>query len=454
MRRFGAFLAVWLVLLVCAGCITDPVTGATKIGAPISDADEEQMGLQFRPQIIQEFDGPYPDPELKSHLAGIVLPMAKRGARPDLPWAFEVLNTSVPNAFAVPGGQVFVTRGLLAELEDEGEFAVVMGHELGHVEHRHTVQQQGWQMVFGGIAAGVEAKWGANAGLATGVLSQLTMLKYSRDDETEADVRGVENSYNAGYDPREGADVFRMFLRLKGEGGGGPDWLSSHPTDASRIDNVLRLSAQKDPRLAGKDPVPGLKVTTPEWKRLIARVKQVQRSYERYDAAVARVAAAGNSREAVRAALPDLERVAADLPDHALPSATLGQALLLVGETDRAQNALERAASMRQQLFGPELLLGGLALGQQQWDRAVSHADRSLEILPGEYRSLWVRGEANWNRNRRAEAERDLRAVLEAAPKESQEYSSAARRLGVTSAPAQTPAQPAPRQPARRNRPR
>src|SRR5688572_21250072 len=103
--------------------------------------------------IIQQYSGAYPDEDLQRHLASIVVGMARSSARPDLPWSFTVLNSSVPNAFAVPGGQVFMTRGLLHRLDDEAEFAVVMGHEIGHVEHRHTVQQMGRDQLLGAAAS-------------------------------------------------------------------------------------------------------------------------------------------------------------------------------------------------------------------------------------------------------------------------------------------------------------
>lgn len=445
-----ALVVLAVAALLAGGCITDPVTGETKIGAPISEDQERGMGLEYRPMIVQEFDGAYPDAAVQRHLGDIVLGMASRSARPELPWSFTVLNTSVPNAFAVPGGQVFVTRGLLVRLEDEAEFAMVMGHEIGHVEHRHSVQQQGWQLITAGAVAVVDSYGGEGWSQTTGTLAQLGLLKFSRDDETESDVRGVENSYAAGYDPREGADVFRTFLQLKAEQGGSdqPDWLSSHPADEDRIANVQALAEKKDPRLAGRGAVPGLRVTTPAWGPLVARVRTAQKTYDRYDAALASIAAANGSKSSINAALPELRRCATELPGHALLTATVGKALLAAGDTAGARRELARAASMDQGLAEPEYLLGALALDAKDWSTAANHADRGLAILPNDYRSLWVRGEANWNRGRREEAEADFRAVLEVAPEGSRQQTSAAARLGATPAPAEKAA------PARKKRAR
>ena len=441
MRKLLPLLTLLFAVLFTGGCITDPVTGDSVIGAPISESEEAQMGLAYKPQIIQEFDGAYPDPQLQSHLGEIVLGMAKHSVRPDLPWTFTVLNTSVPNAFAVPGGQVFVTRGILAQMEDEAEFAVVMGHELGHVEHRHSVRQQGWQMIGQGAVAVIGGAYGDEWASVSGQFAQLGMLKFSRDDETEADARGVENAYTAGYDPREGADVFRMFLKMKQDAGGGPPtWLSSHPADEERIQHILELSAERDPRLAGNGAVPGLKVTTSSWSSLMAKLKVEQKTYDRYDAAMAKVTAAKGDANAIKAAIPALRQCEQELPGHALFPAALGKALLFAGDQRGARKELERATAMNQGLAEPEYVLGEICLDEKDWNGAAAHANRGLQLLPDNYPCVYVRGEAFWNLGQRAAAERDLQAVLQGAPADSRQYKAAAARLGTgAAAPAAAP---------------
>jgi predicted Zn-dependent protease len=447
MRKVLTLVAGFVAVLLAGGCITDPVTGESVIGMPASDSEEAAMGLEYRPSIVQEFDGPYPDAQLQQHLGSIVLGMARQSVRPSLPWAFTVLNSSVPNAFAVPGGQVFVTRGLLTRLEDEAEFAVVMGHEIGHVEHRHSMQGMGREVLFqtGAAAVGAAAGdgWGEIAGYGAGIWS----LSYSRDDERESDVRGVENSYAAGYDPREGADVFREFLKLKQEAGGGapPAFLSSHPADEERIENIQRLCAQKDPRLAGSAPVEGLRKTTPAWAPLVARLRQEQRTYDKFDAAQQRIAAEKGSEASVRAALEVFRQCERELPGHAVFAANTGKALVFLGDTAGGRAELERASSMNQQLLEPEVLLGELALAAKDWTRAAAYGERGLALLPSEanYPSLLIRGAANWNLGRRAEAEKDLRAVMQVAPQESAQWKVASSLLGAAAAPATTaPAAP------------
>jgi predicted Zn-dependent protease len=447
MRKLLTLFVALLAVFTAGGCITDPVTGDYVVGAPISEAEEAQMGLSYKPQIILEMGGPYPDQQLQDYLGGIVLPMAKRSVRPDLPWSFTVVNTSVPNAFAVPGGQVFVTRGILTRMEDEAEFAVVMGHELGHVEHRHSVRQQGWTMISQGAVAVVGSQFGEGAAQGAGMLAQVgILLPHSRDDERESDVRGIENSYAAGYDPREGADVFREFLKMKQEAGDTtPNWLSTHPADEERIQNILTLSAEKDSRLGGTAPVDGLRRTTPQWQQMLAKLRSEQKVYDRYDAAMNNIAQAKGAKEAVTAATQEFAACEKALPGHAIFAATLGKALLITGDGAGGRAALDRASRMNQGLLEPEWLLGLLALKANDFNAANAHAERGLAILPGNYPCLFVRGESNWNLGRKDQAQADLQAVIESAPQESEEYQRAAARLSGGGGSSAAPAEPAPK---------
>jgi predicted Zn-dependent protease len=265
-------------------------------------------------------------------------------------------------------------------------------------------------------------------------------MGYSRDQERESDARGVEASYLAGYDPREGADVFRMFLAMKQEMGDDTPWfLSTHPADEERIANILAMCAEKDGRLAGTGEVAGFRRSTPEWTRLIARLREEQKTYDRYDRAIASLAQSKGGAEAVKAAIPALESCARELPGHALLLATLGKAKAVAGDVAGARADLTRAASMGQGLLEPEWILGLVAVEEERWDEAAAHADRGLAILPGNYHCLAVRGEARWNLGRRAEAESDFRQVLESAPEESDQYRLAASRIAGTE-PARAPA--------------
>lgn len=441
-------LLVVLGLAALAGCITDPVTGHKVLGMPTSKAEEEQMGLDYRPVIVQQYSGAYPDAALQSYLGSIVLGMAHHSVRPKLGWTFTVVNSSVPNAFAVPGGQVFITRGLLWRLDDEAEFAVVMGHEIGHVEHRHTVQSMGRDTLVGGLGQVLGEAIGAPeiGGAAAGLL----VLRFSRDQERESDERGVHNAYTAGYDPRQGSDVFRKFLKMKQEAGGSESaldaWTSSHPLDTERIETIKQLSIDTDPRLAGDAPVPGLRVQTGRFAELIAKLRGEQKVYDRHDAAMAKITKAQGSKESIREAVPEFDACARSLPEHAYFANTLGKAYAALGDAGQARSWMERAASLDPELFEPQHVLGILALARKDWQGAAGHAERGLALLPDNYMSHWVRGEAMWNLGRRDDARTDFEAVVKSAPADSQEAKDASQRLGLQpEPPAAKPAKPAKR---------
>src|SRR3954453_9163422 len=125
--------------VVPAGCARNPVTGKNELSL-VSESQEIEMGRQSAEQVAQSI-GYYEDPAVQAYVSQIGMKMAKASERPNLPWEFHVVNDASVNAFALPGGFIYVTRGLLTSINDEAELATVMGHEIGHVTHRHSVEQ-------------------------------------------------------------------------------------------------------------------------------------------------------------------------------------------------------------------------------------------------------------------------------------------------------------------------
>jgi predicted Zn-dependent protease len=218
-------------------CATNPVTGKKELSL-VSESQEIEMGKEASQQTIQQI-GLVNDPQLQAYVSGIGMKMAKASERPNLPWEFHVVNDASVNAFALPGGFIFVTRGLLTYINDEAELATVVGHEIGHVTNRHSVQQISKAQVaqlglgVGSILSSDVAKY---AGVASQGL-QVLFLKYSRDAESEADLAGFRYALNQNYDVREMANVFHTLDRVGEAAGGGklPDWLSTHPAPADRV---------------------------------------------------------------------------------------------------------------------------------------------------------------------------------------------------------------------------
>ena len=225
------------------GCATNPATGE-RMFTLISEEQELAMGRQFAEQIGETMPA-YDDPDLQDYVEQIGLRLAATSERPGLPWSFTVLDDAAVNAFAVPGGYLYVTRGILTHFNSEAEMVAVLGHEIGHVTARHSVEQLSRQQLFGGLL-GIGAilsedvrrvsRLGATA---LGILS----LSYSRNDEHQADELGVRYALRDQYDPREAIDVHTMLGRqTESRGGRGiPNWLSTHPSSEDRIQRIRAL---------------------------------------------------------------------------------------------------------------------------------------------------------------------------------------------------------------------
>jgi predicted Zn-dependent protease len=226
--------------MVWAGCARNPVTGKSELSL-ISESQEIQMGKQASQEVAQTI-GLYNDAKAQAYVSEIGMKMAKTSERPNLPWEFHVVDDASVNAFALPGGFIYVTRGLLASINDEAELATVVGHEIGHVTNRHSVQQISKAQIaqlglgIGSILSSDIARFGQLASAGLSVL----FLKYSRDAENQADQAGFRYASNENYDVREMTHVFETLDRISQESGGGklPEWLATHPNPENRIKHI------------------------------------------------------------------------------------------------------------------------------------------------------------------------------------------------------------------------
>src|SRR3954449_6113367 len=227
----GAALAAGLA------CARNPVTGKNEI-ALVSEGQEIEMGKQAAQEVAQTM-GYYEDPKVQAYVSAIGMKMAKASERPDLPWEFHVVDDASVNAFALPGGFIYVTRGLLTSINDEAELATVMGHEIGHVTHRHSVEQMS-KAQLAQLGLGLGSVFSPQIAQFAGVASQglqLLFLKYGRTAESQADELGFRYALNQNYDVREMANVFVTLERVSNEAGGGrvPEWLAPDPYPCNRV---------------------------------------------------------------------------------------------------------------------------------------------------------------------------------------------------------------------------
>jgi len=234
-----------LAACTATACARNPATGARQLSL-ISESREIQMGREYDQEVRSSL-GLYPDSALQRYVQELGARLAARSERPNLPWTFHVVDDPVVNAFALPGGFIFVTRGILGHLRSEAQLAAVVGHEIGHVTARHTVNQLSKQqlaqvgLTVGSIVSPEFERFGGLASAALGVL----FLKYSRDHESQADELGLRYMRRGGYDPREMPDVFTLLDRVSQGSGGGrvPEWLATHPAPANRRERIVQLIA-------------------------------------------------------------------------------------------------------------------------------------------------------------------------------------------------------------------
>lgn len=250
-KRRTTFVALALsaTMILSVGvnsCVTNPATGESEFSL-LSQAQEKELGTQGDAEIVAQY-GVYEDVAVSQYVDGLGQALAAKSESPSLGWTFRVLDSPVINAFALPGGFVYVTRGLLAHIENEAQLAVVIGHEIGHVTARHTArrytsaQLAGLGLGLGGIL--FEDARPYLGAVETGL--SLLFLKYSRDDENQADELGVRYATRGGYMASEGSKFFHTLKRLSDQQQGGalPTWASTHPDPVDREQHVLNVAAE------------------------------------------------------------------------------------------------------------------------------------------------------------------------------------------------------------------
>ncbi len=265
MRASILVLVATLLAGSLGACSTNPATGEQSFTAFMSPAQELQVGREEHPRILAQFGGQYADAQVRDYVTRLGRSLAARSEMPELEWHFTVLNSDIVNAFALPGGYVYVTRGLLALASSEAELAGVLGHEIGHVTARHSAQRysrgtlaQGGAAiatVLGGVLLGDGGAQLAQTIVGGG--AQLALASYSREQEFQADELGVRYLARAQYDPLAMArfleklqadSVLQAELAGHPEAANGFSLLQSHPRTPDRVrDAIARAGAQARP---------------------------------------------------------------------------------------------------------------------------------------------------------------------------------------------------------------
>jgi len=295
MNRNKIFLWAIIIVVLFIHCTTSYITGKRQFML-ISEGEEINIGSNYAPQIVFEFGGAYKDDGLDDYVNDVGNSLAGVSHRPTLDYHFKVVNSSVINAFALPGGYIFITRGMLDVLGNEAELAGVLGHEIGHVCARHGALQMskamGFQIVlYAGLTIDQMFHKSRKANqirdivtLGSLVIFNMVSLGYGRNNEFEADELGDRYMYSTGYDPDGMIGVMEVLKSLSEEEPGKLEMLfSSHPKTSDRMARMEKLSKTfKDS--SGFEDVEG-KFYERRFSENVKDLKQAQLAYNHYDKA-------------------------------------------------------------------------------------------------------------------------------------------------------------------------
>ena len=369
-------LSAVVLILTISGCASNPVTGKTQLKL-VSSAQERAIGEQQYSPSRQMQGGDYTiEPELTAYVQEVGNRVA-RASNVNLPYEFTILNNSVPNAWAMPGGKIAINRGLLTQMNSEAELAAVLGHEVIHAAASHgaSAMTRGMLLQAGMLALQISQRDNDYAQYVVGAASlgaQLISSKYGRDKELESDLYGMRFMSEAGYDPAAAVDLQQTFVKISKTAGRRDDWLSglfaSHPPSQQRVETNKRTLATLPP---------GGEYGRERYQQMIAGIKRNAPAYKAHDDGVKAM------REGDYQRAKQLAQQAINLEPRE------GKFYGLLGETFRAQGdfnsaiqfyntALERNSNY----FQPYLTRGIANLELGNWQVAERDFQQSIRLLP------------------------------------------------------------------------
>ena len=375
-------LLMSVLLLALFGCSVNPVTGKNELSFMSAQQEIAVGEKNYRPSRQSQGGDYYLNPKLQAYVAGVGRKLAAVSGQPDLPYDFVVLNNSVPNAWALPGGKIAINRGLLVFLEDESQLAAVLAHEVVHAAARHGAQQMmRGTLTSVGLAAAAIGAQGRQGERLYSQASQLGtaawMAKYGRDDELESDYYGMEYMARAGYEPQGAVELQRTFVKLSE--GKQADFISglfaSHPPSAKRV----------QANIAKAKTLPSGARYRDRYQAAIAPLKKDAKAYLAQDKAIASL-----KKKQAKAALRYLDGAVALQPREASFWELRGHAWKMDDKLDNAEKAYTTAIDKNPTHFSSYLARGILLYERGQKDRGMIDIKRSYKILPTSAASYYL----------------------------------------------------------------
>ncbi len=406
---------LFLVLVVfLAGCAVNPVTGRNELAIMNVTVEQEvKLGKSSYEQALQQMGGVYPDATLNAYVNRIGQRLARSSHRPELTYHFNVVNDSSPNAFALPGGFIAITRGLLVSMENEAQLAAVLGHEIAHVTARHSVQEIQRSTLLGttvnllGSLAG-ESGYAELLTQVGGLTANLVGKRYSREQEYEADRLGIEYLARSGYAVQGAIELQNIFIK-KIENDNDPDWLSglfrTHPVSRERLQANRELI---NSQYAAYQSQEGL--SSNSYRQNSTSLQTTREAYTLYDRA--RESEANGQLDS---AVETYHKAMQQAPDHGLLLTGLGMVYLRKEDMIPARRYLLKAVNVDPNYYQSRLGLGYIYLQNKQYQEAAQQLDSSLTLLPT-VEGTFLLGEAEEAKGNLPRAQQLYQAVVQADP--------------------------------------
>ncbi|MEW6594105.1 MAG: M48 family metalloprotease [Thermodesulfobacteriota bacterium] len=380
LRKILNWLAVAAMLPAMTGCAVNPVTGRSELAFyEMSEKEEIDIGKKAFPSAIQQMQGEVKDQTLQTYVGKVGLKLAAVSHRPQLPYRFVVVNDSTPNAFALPGGAIAITRGLLVGIENEAQLAAVLGHEIAHVTARHAAQgiQRGILLDLGVIILGEAAgSYSAVARQGGQLAATLIDNSYSREQESESDRLGIDYMVRVGYNPQGAVQLQEFFLKQSGEQD--PAWIAglfrTHPFSRERM-------VANQAYIRGRYPAalhdPAYTLAPEPFRAATAGLRKAARAYALYDEGRQE-----EQRKNLSRAVELYRQAVQAAPDQAMLQSVLGNALVRQGQVGAARPHLEKAVALDGGYYESRLGLGYVLGQEKEWAGAIRELTRSMELLP------------------------------------------------------------------------
>lgn len=417
MISYLKFFILFLLLLFSLSCSSHQSNGfSLRI---ISEEKEIELGKLYLPASIDEFEGLYPEEDVQLYINVLGKKLAQRTQR-KMDYQFYLVNSGVVNAFALPGGPVIITRGIFLTLEDEDELAGILGHELGHIERRHHARFVEKQMALNlllqiGAIILPQNLSGELLFQLGRVSAGLLSLKFSRDQEREADEAAFILLINSGYSPEGMLKVFERFKKM--EKTRPPEWLSTHPLPESRIKDWQS-------RIAQYRPTGSFIKSSTKFEEIRRNLLQTKPSFDECE----KGKRAYKERDYERAER-HFQKALELYPKNVPALIYLAKIHLKEKNYSSARDYAFRALKFNPELFSAHYLCGLSEFGLNNWERSLAYFEKAKKLIPFEGSAYYYAGRNLENLGRINQAKENYKKALEIGPKDAPWYEDCYRRF-------------------------